>query len=239
MDIIPAIDIIDGKCVRLTKGDYNTKKIYDENPVEVAKSFEAAGLKRLHLVDLDGARSGAVKNWKVLEAISGNTNLIIDFSGGVSTPQQVALAFNLGATIIGIGSLAVSNKDVFLQWLKLHGADKFMLSVDVSQYAVMVKGWTSNSGIDIFQFISEYAIHGLMRMCCTDISKDGMLEGPAVSLYKSILSIHSDICLIASGGVSAIKDVDNLSAIGCNGVNIGKAIFEGKMKLKDLEQVVN
>ncbi|GAB3018064.1 1-(5-phosphoribosyl)-5-[(5-phosphoribosylamino) methylideneamino]imidazole-4-carboxamide isomerase [Niabella terrae] len=235
MQIIPAIDIIEGKCVRLSKGDYQQKKIYNENPLEVARSFEDAGLVRLHLVDLDGAKAGKVKNWKVLEQIAGHTALQIDFSGGISSDENLAIAFNSGATYAAIGSVAVKNEALMLQWMETYGAAHFILGADVLDRKIQVRGWTESTDLDIIDFIRNYKTKGLNRFFCTDISKDGLLEGSATELYRYLLDEVPGIELIASGGVSSLADLEALQAVGCNGAIVGKAIYEQKISLRELE----
>ncbi|HEY4150456.1 MAG TPA: 1-(5-phosphoribosyl)-5-[(5-phosphoribosylamino)methylideneamino]imidazole-4-carboxamide isomerase [Chitinophagaceae bacterium] len=234
MEIIPAIDIIDGKCVRLTQGDYNQKKVYNEHPLEVAKQFEATGLRRLHLVDLDGAKAGAVKNWKVLEAIAGKTSLVVDFGGGIKQEEDLDIVFNSGAELATIGSLAVKNEKLFVQWLQQYGADKFLLGADAKEEKIAVGGWLETTGIWVYDFIERYIRHGVQQVFCTDVSKDGLLEGPSTDLYKEILDRFPSLHFIASGGVSSTKDLESLQKIGCKGVIVGKAIYEGRIKLEDL-----
>ncbi|HEY6975985.1 MAG TPA: 1-(5-phosphoribosyl)-5-[(5-phosphoribosylamino)methylideneamino]imidazole-4-carboxamide isomerase [Chitinophagaceae bacterium] len=232
--IIPAIDIIDGNCVRLTEGDYSQKKIYNEHPLEVAKQFEDAGLKRLHLVDLDGAKAGAVKNWKVLEILASKTSLVIDFGGGIKKEEDVKIVFNSGAALATIGSLAVKNEEEFVKWLLIFGADKFLLGADVKEEKIAVSGWLEKTDIWIYDFIQKYIEHGVQQIFCTDVSKDGKLEGPSIGLYKNIISKFPELHFIASGGVSSIKDLEELKEIGCKGVIVGKAIYEGKISLPGL-----
>jgi phosphoribosylformimino-5-aminoimidazole carboxamide ribotide isomerase len=234
MEIIPAIDIIEGKCVRLTQGDYEQKKIYNEHPLEVAKQFEGAGLKRLHLVDLDGAKAGAVKNWKVLETLASKTSLIIDFGGGIKKEDDVKIIFNSGAALATIGSVAVKNEEEFVKWLLKFGSDKFLLGADVKDEKIAVSGWLETTDILIYDFIQKYIEHGVPQIFCTDVSKDGKLEGPSIDLYKNIISKFPDLHFIASGGVSSIKDLEDLKEIGCKGVIVGKAIYEGKISLREL-----
>jgi phosphoribosylformimino-5-aminoimidazole carboxamide ribotide isomerase len=235
MQLIPAIDIINGKCVRLTQGDYNSMKIYNEQPLEKAKQFEDAGLTRLHLVDLDGAKAGAVKNWKVLEVIAARTELVIDFGGGIKTEKDVDIVFNSGANWATIGSLAVKNESLFVDWLTRYGALRFMLGADVKNEKIAVSGWLETTDIWIYDFIRKYVDHGVTQVFCTDVSKDGLLQGPAVGLYKNIISEFPSLHFIASGGVSSINDLEQLAAIGCNGAIIGKAIYENKISLKELK----
>ncbi len=234
MEIIPAIDIIDGKCVRLTQGDYAQKKIYNEHPLEVAKMFEDAGLRRLHLVDLDGAKAGAVKNWKVLETIAGQTGLVVDFGGGIKTEKDVDIVFNSGAALATIGSLAVKNGPLFVSWLEQYGADKFFLGADVKDEKIAVGGWLETTDRWIYDFIGEYADKGVKQLFCTDVSKDGLLQGPSVELYKNIIGKFPELFFVASGGVSDMRDVEELAVIGCKGVIIGKAIYEGRISLNEL-----
>jgi phosphoribosylformimino-5-aminoimidazole carboxamide ribotide isomerase len=236
MQIIPAIDIIDGKCVRLTEGDYAQKTIYNEDPLEVAKAFEAAGIQRLHLVDLDGAKAGVVKNWKVLESIALNTKLVIDFGGGIKTNDDVALVFERGATLATIGSMAVANPTLFLSWVDVYGADRFFLGADVKDNYIAVNGWMQTSNIAIGSFISDYLAKGISNIFCTDVSKDGRLEGPSTALYRSLIKLFPNLNLVASGGVSSLQDLETLDAIGCAGAIVGKAIYENRISLKSLQQ---
>ncbi len=237
MKIIPAIDIIDGKCVRLTKGDYAQQKIYNENPVEVAKQFEAAGLERVHIVDLDGAKAGKIVNLKVLEDVATATSLTIDFGGGVKNINDVGNIFEAGAAMVTIGSLAVKHPELLEEWLMEFGADKFLIGADVLDEKIKIAGWLEDTGIDITAFIANMLGLGVTNIFCTDISKDGVLEGPAIDLYKKILSDYPDIHLVASGGVSSIKDVKALKEIGCSGAIIGKAIYENRVTLKELSLI--
>jgi len=236
MQIIPAIDIIDGKCVRLTQGDYDQKKIYNEHPLEVAKEFEEAGMQRLHLVDLDGAKAGAVKNWKVLEAIAGKTSLVIDFGGGIKKENDVRIVFDSGAAYATIGSLAVKDETTFVQWLQYFGAGKFLLGADVKDEKIAVGGWLETTDVWVYDFIRKYIEHGVQQIFCTDVSKDGKLEGPSLALYKNIISEFPALHFIASGGVSSMKDLEDLQAIGCKAVIVGKAIYEGRINLRDIRR---
>jgi len=236
MQIIPAIDIIDGKCVRLTQGDYDQKKIYNEHPLEVAKQFEAAGLTRLHLVDLDGAKAGSVKNWKVLETIAGKTSLVIDFGGGIKKETDLQIVFDSGAALATIGSLAVKEEEVFVHWLRAYGANKFLLGADVKDEKIAIGGWLETTNIWIYDFIRKYIGHGIQQIFCTDVSKDGKLEGPSLSLYKNIMTEFPALHFIASGGVSTMKELEELQVIGCKGAIVGKAIYEGRINIKDLIQ---
>lgn len=237
MEIIPAIDIIEGKCVRLTHGDYSQKKIYNEHPLEVARQFEDAGLRRLHLVDLDGAKAGAVKNWKVLETIAGKTSMIVDFGGGIKAEKDVQIVFDSGAALATIGSMAVKEKETFVQWLQKWGAEKFLLGADVKGEKLTISGWLEQTEIWIYDFIEDYIQKGVKQVFCTDVAKDGALEGPSTALYKSIIEKFPDLHFIASGGVSSIDDVYQLKDIGCKGVIIGKAIYEGRVALNDLKKL--
>ncbi len=235
MEIIPAIDIIDGKCVRLTKGDYAEKKIYNEKPLEVALEFEEAGIRRLHLVDLDGAGLGEVRNWKVLETVATKTSLVIDFGGGIKSEKDVTIVFNSGASLATVGSVAVNDRSEFLKWLKKFGVGKFFLGADVKNEKIAIHGWKDVTEISIFSFVRDFADEGVKQIFCTDIEKDGMLEGPSTKLYKKILEQFPEIKLVASGGISAMSDLDELKTAGCSGAIIGKAIYEGKIKLTDLK----
>ena len=236
MRIIPAIDIIDGKCVRLTKGDYNTKKIYNENPLEVAKEFEDNGIKYLHLVDLDGAKSKHIVNHNILESIATKTNLKVDFGGGLKTDKDLKIAFECGAAQITGGSIAANNPDVFLKWLETYGSEKIILGADCKDRKIATNGWMATSKIDVVDFISKFEESNIKYVICTDIAKDGMLQGTSNALYKEILK-KTDVKLIASGGVSSISDLIQLKAMGCEGAILGKAIYEGKIKLKELEEL--
>lgn len=234
MDIIPAIDIIDGKCVRLTKGDFSKQKVYSEDPLEVAKTFQSAGLKRLHIVDLDGAKAGSIQNLKVLESIASGTNLIIDFGGGIKKIEDVRHIFNAGASIVTLGSIAVKRPEIIEEWLLEFGADKILIGADVMDEKIKISGWLEDGGITVFEFIGSMLALGAQNIFCTDISKDGMMMGPSIDLYKKIILEHPGINLIASGGVNSIEDVMQLKDIGCAGAIIGKAIYEEKISLKEL-----
>lgn len=235
MRIIPAIDIIDGKCVRLSKGDYDTKKIYNENPVEVAKEFEDFGIQYLHLVDLDGAKAKKIINQKVIEDIAKNTDLIIDFGGGIRSEEDLQKAFDSGAKKVTLGSIAVVNPELCLAWLEKFGAEKLILGADCLDRKIKTSGWLENSETDVVDFIKEYQKKGFREVVCTDISKDGMLQGPSTSLYQEIID-NSTIELIASGGISNIEDVQKMKEIGCAGTIIGKAIYEGRISLEQLSK---
>ena len=242
MRIIPAIDIIEGKCVRLTKGDYSTTKMYNENPLEVAKQFEDAGIEYLHMVDLEGAKADHVVNYKVLEKVATKTNLKIDFGGGLKSDDDVFIAFNSGAKQITGGSIAVKNTDTFLRWINKYGTQKIILGADCKNEKIAISGWLEESSLEVVQFIQDYQKNGIQYVVCTDISKDGMLQGPSVDLYKKIInqctngSSDQSVKLIASGGVTTFDDVEVLSEIGCDGVIIGKAIYENRISLKELER---
>ena len=232
MRIIPAIDIINGKCVRLTKGDFNTQIIYNENPLEVAKEFEANGIQFLHLVDLDGAKSKHIVNHKVLYEIASKTKLKIDFGGGLKSNEDLIIAFENGASQITGGSIATNNPALFLEWLTIYGADKIILGADCKNRKIATQGWLKSSESDVVDFISGYEQKGIKYVICTDIEKDGMLQGPSNDLYKEVL-VKTRVKLIASGGVTSIQDLEKLKIIGCEGAIIGKAIYENKITLKE------
>ena len=239
MRIIPAIDIIDGKCVRLSKGDYDTKKIYNEHPLEVAKEFEAHGIEYLHLVDLDGAKSKHIVNHKVLEQIASNTSLKIDFGGGLKTDDDLRIAFNSGAQQITGGSIAVKDRVTFINWIQKYGADKIILGADAKDEKVAVSGWLENSEEELIPFIQAYLKEGISYVICTDISKDGMLEGPSFDLYSKIIrEAGPKLKLIASGGISTFDELPKLAEMGCEGTIIGKAIYEGRISMKQLEEFI-
>jgi phosphoribosylformimino-5-aminoimidazole carboxamide ribotide isomerase len=236
IEIIPAIDIIDGKCVRLTKGDYNTKKIYNENPLDVAREFEDHGIRRLHVVDLDGAKAGHIINYKTLEKIAGKTKLTIDFGGGLKTTDDLRIAFESGAQMITGGSIAVKNPEEFTSWIANYGAEKIILGADVKDKMIAVSGWMEDTSEELIPFIQKYYEKRIEKVICTDISKDGMLQGPAINLYKEMLDTIPELYLIASGGVSNIGDIEKLQEAGIPAVIFGKAIYEGKIKMKELER---
>ncbi len=238
MRIIPAIDIIEGKCVRLSKGDYNTKKIYNEDPLEVAKSFEDHGIEYLHLVDLDGAKSKHIVNHNILERIATKTGLKIDFGGGLKTDKDLQIAFDSGANQITGGSIAVKDAQTFESWLQKYGSDKIILGADAKDRRIAVSGWLEDSDKEIIPFIQSYEKKGAKYVICTDISKDGMLEGPSFELYEEILSETRNINLIASGGISEFDELPRLDELGCEGVIIGKAIYENRISLKQLENYI-
>ena len=235
MTIIPAIDIINGKCVRLTNGDFAQQKIYNDDPVEVAKQFADAGLQRLHIVDLDGAKAGRIINLAVLENIAAATNMVIDFGGGVNKITDVENILNAGASMVTIGSLAVKHPEMLEEWLMEFGTDRFLIGADVLDGKIKISGWLEDAGINIFDFVGKLISLGVTNIFCTDISKDGMMAGPSIDLYKKIMEQHPEINLIASGGVSSINDVMRLKEIGCTGAIIGKAIYEGLVPLNPLK----
>jgi phosphoribosylformimino-5-aminoimidazole carboxamide ribotide isomerase len=238
MRIIPAIDIIEGKCVRLSKGDYATKKVYNENPLEVAKNFEAHGIEYLHLVDLDGAKSSHIVNYKILEQIASKTNLRIDFGGGLKSDEDLKIAFESGANQITGGSIAVKDPIIFKKWLKIYGSNKIILGADANNEKIAISGWQEESNEELIPFIQNYQKEGVRYVICTDIAKDGMLEGPSFELYKKILKQAQGIKLIASGGISAFDEIPRLAELGCEGTIIGKAIYENKISLKQLEKYI-
>ena len=234
IELIPAIDIIDGKCVRLTQGDYQSKKVYNENPVEVAKQFAEHGIRRLHVVDLDGAKSAHVVNHKVVEAITASTDMVVDFGGGIKTDEDLKKAFDAGASMVTIGSLAVKHPDTFLRWLEQYGSDHIILGADVKDGQISINGWQEEEGDQLVPFVGKYVEKGVQKVLCTDISKDGMLQGPAVELYQHLLQSFPDLYLIASGGVSCIEDIRALDQAGVPAVVFGKAIYEGRIQLDEL-----
>jgi phosphoribosylformimino-5-aminoimidazole carboxamide ribotide isomerase len=238
MRIIPAIDIIEGKCVRLSKGEYHTKKIYSEAPLEVAKAFEDHGIEHLHLVDLDGAKSKHIVNHKVLETLASKTSLKIDFGGGLKSDSDLRIAFECGASQITGGSIAVHSPKTFLSWIETYGTDKIILGADVKGTLIATNGWLETSELPLLDFVKQYKSKGIQYVICTDISKDGMLEGPAFDLYEKLLS-EIDLKLIASGGISKLEELPHLQKFGCEGVIIGKAIYENRISLKQLEKFIN
>lgn len=238
MRIIPAIDIIDGNCVRLSKGDYATKKIYNENPLEVAKQFEAHGITYVHLVDLDGAKSKHIVNHKILEKIASQTSLKVDFGGGLKTDEDLHIAFESGASQITGGSIAVKNPEIFKNWINVYGPNKIILGADAHHRKIAISGWLEESEDDVVTFIKEYEKEGVHYVICTDISKDGMLEGPSFKLYQEILDSTDRIKLIASGGISTYEELPKLASMGCEGTIIGKAIYENRITLKQLENFI-
>ena len=238
MRIIPAIDIIEGKCVRLSQGDYDTKKIYNENPLEVAKEFEDYGIRYLHLVDLDGAKSKQIINYRTLEELASKTSLQIDFGGGIKSQKDIDIAFECGAKQITGGSIAVQEPEVFTKWIEVYGSEKIILGADCKNRKIATHGWLESSELDVIDFIRDYKQKGISYVICTDIAKDGMLEGTSNELYKEILA-DTDVKLIASGGVSNIEDLYLLKEIGCEGAILGKAIYEGRIKLKELRELIS
>jgi len=238
MKIIPALDIRDGKCVRLTKGDYATQKTYNENPLEVAKQFEASGIEFLHLVDLDGAKSSQIVNYPVLERIASKTSLKIDFGGGLKSGKDVEIAFNSGANQITGGSIAVKNRELFQGWISKYGAERIILGADVSDKKIAISGWQEVTDLELFPFIEGYKALGLNTIICTDIAKDGMLAGTSVELYKEIMTQFPDLNLVASGGVTALEELEVLAVNNIYGAIIGKAIYEGRISLKQLENFI-
>lgn len=236
MQIIPAIDLIDGKCVRLTKGDYDQKKIYNEDPLEVAKSFEDHGITRLHLVDLDGAKARKIVNARVLEKIAGNTSLTIDFGGGVQSDDSIRIAFDSGASQVTGGSIAVRKPEIFRNWLRKYGSERIILGADVLDRKIATSGWQEINDLEVSGFISEYQKEGVKYVICTDISKDGVLQGPSIELYRNLLENLPGIELIASGGVTTVDDLRELKSCGVFGAIIGKAIYENRISLESLKE---
>lgn len=238
MEIIPAIDIIDGKCVRLTQGDYARKKVYNEDPLEVARQFEGAGLRRLHVVDLDGAKAGRIINYRTLERIATHTQLLIDFGGGLKSDEDLRIAFDSGARQITGGTVAVKQPDLFLDWLSRYGAEQIILGSDVRNGHIAVQGWQEESELELFPFLEKFHAQGIRYTICTDVSRDGLLQGSALKLYEEILDRFADLRLIASGGVTSIQEIEQLEEIGCFGVIIGKAIYEERISLSDLTDYI-
>ena len=236
IELIPAIDIIDGKCVRLSQGDYDTKKIYNEKPLEVAKEFEANGIQRLHVVDLDGAKSTHVVNYKVLDAIAGHTSLTIDFGGGIKTDEDLVIAFENGAHMVTLGSVAVKKPKLFKKWLHQYGAEKIILGADVKDNRISVSGWLEEGPQELMPFLTDYTQEGVSKVLCTDISRDGMLQGPSIELYKQVMQRFPTMHLIASGGVSGVDDIIRLDEAGIPAVVFGKALYEGRITMKDLKR---
>lgn len=234
IELIPAIDIIDGKCVRLTQGDYDTKKVYNEDPLEVAMQFEDCGIRRLHVVDLDGARQGRIINYRVLERLATRTGLVIDFGGGLKQEKDLEIAFECGAQMVTGGSIAVKNPEMFTSWLNRFGSEKIILGADAKEKRIAISGWEETTEKELIPFIAGYGEKGVTKVICTDIGRDGMLQGAAVDLYREILDELPSIYLIASGGVSSIADIERLEEAGIPAVIFGKAIYEGKIQLKEL-----
>jgi phosphoribosylformimino-5-aminoimidazole carboxamide ribotide isomerase len=238
IELIPAIDIIDGKCVRLTKGDYATTKVYNEDPLEVALEIESYGLQRLHVVDLDGAKSKHVVNYRVLERIASRTSLKIDFGGGIKSDEDLVIAFENGAQMVTIGSIASQKPELFLKWLNAYGSDKMILGADTRDGFISVNGWLEESRQELLPYLGEYIKHGVKNVLCTDIHKDGMLQGPSIGLYKQIMSAYPTLHLIASGGVSSLDDIRQLNEAGIPAVVFGKALYEGCFTLKELSEFI-
>ena len=234
IELIPAIDIINGQCVRLTKGDYNQKKVYNNNPVEVAIHFEELGFKRLHVVDLDGAKSKHIVNDGVLKEITKATNLVVDFGGGIKTKDDIEKAFEAGASMVTVGSVAVTNRQLFLDWIEIYGAERLILGADVRNGKISINGWKEDSSEELLPFLKHYVDKGVKNVLCTEISKDGTLQGPAIDLYKDIMKAYPDMHLIASGGVSSNDDITDLNKAGIPAVVFGKAFYEGKIDIKSL-----
>lgn len=235
IELIPAIDIIEGKCVRLTQGDYTTKKVYNEDPLEVAKMFEDNGIQRLHVVDLDGAKAGQIINYRILERVATRTSLVIDFGGGLKRDEDLHIAFESGAQMITGGSIAVKNPEMFTSWISKFGSEKIILGADAKDKKIAISGWEETTAQDLIPFIQAYHEKGITKVICTDISKDGMLQGPSIDLYKEIKE-EVPVHIIASGGVGSIEDIEKLEEAGIPSVIFGKAIYEGKIKLKDLQR---
>lgn len=239
IQLIPAIDIIDGKCVRLSQGDYEQKKVYSEDPVEVALQLEAHGISRLHVVDLDGARSHHIVNYRTLNAIATRTTLTIDFGGGVKSDEDLQIAFDNGAQLVTGGSIAVTNPQRFVSWIERYGAERIILGADVKERRIAVNGWKEETAEPLMPFLQRYVEQGIRQVICTDISCDGMLQGPSVALYREILQVHPDLLLVASGGVSCMEDIRTLHEAGVPAVIFGKALYEGHITLKEIEQFIS
>lgn len=238
IELIPAIDIIDGKCVRLSQGNYDSKKVYNENPLEVAKEFEAYGIRRLHVVDLDGAASQHVVNYRTLEQIATQTSLTIDFGGGIKTSGDIEIAFDSGAEMITLGSVSVKHPELFDEWLQTYGNEKIILGADVKDNRIAINGWKEESPQELMPFLNQHINKGVTKVLCTDISRDGMLKGPALDLYRSIMEAHPELHLIASGGISGMEDILKLDEAGIPAVVFGKAIYEGRISLKELSRYI-
>lgn len=238
IEIIPAIDMIEGKCVRLTQGDYSTRKVYNEDPLEVAKAFEDAGIRRLHVVDLDGAKAGHIVNYRTLEKLAGHTSLTIDFGGGLKRTEDVEIAFDCGAQMVTGGSIAVKDPETFTAWIARFGSERIILGADAKDRRIAISGWEEATDAELLPFIRNYREQGIEKVICTDISRDGMLEGPAVDLYKEILEAAPGTYLIASGGVSSVADIERLAEAEVPAVIFGKALYEGRLSLKELKRFV-
>ncbi len=239
IELIPAIDVIDGKCVRLSQGEYDSKKIYNENPLEVAKEFEAHGLKRLHVVDLDGAASKHVVNYRTLELLAEHTSLVIDFGGGIKTDDDLRIAFNSGAQMVTVGSVAVKEPALFEKWLDKYGSERVILGADTKNGKIAVNGWKEESQTELMPFLGQYIKKGVTKVLCTDISCDGMLQGPSTALYRHIMEVYPDLYLIASGGVACTDDIRKLEEAGIPAVVFGKALYEGRISLKELTSFIS
>lgn len=238
MELIPAIDLIEGKCVRLTQGDYSTRKVYNEDPLEVALQFESVGIDRLHVVDLDGAKAGHIVNYNVLERLASRTRLIIDFGGGLKSDEDLRIAFDCGAQMITGGSIAVKNPERFLTWLEKYGGERVILGADAKDKKIAVSGWEEGTNLDLIPFVKDYQAKGVQKIICTDISRDGMLQGPAIDLYKEIKEEVEGLYIIASGGVSSMRDIECLDEAGIPAVIFGKAIYEGRIQMNEIEKYV-
>ena len=238
IELIPAIDIIGGKCVRLSQGDYESRKVYNENPLEVARMLEAGGIRRLHLVDLDGAASAHIVNYRVLEKIATGTSLAVDFGGGVKSDEDLRIAFESGAQMVTGGSIAVRNPELFIRWIEKYGPERIILGADVKDRRIAVGGWKEESAVELFSFLDNYRRQGVSKVICTDISRDGMLQGPSLGLYKELLEHAPDLYLIASGGVSSVDDIYRLEENGVPAVVFGKALYEGRITLDDLSPLL-
>ena len=238
IELIPAIDIIDGKCVRLSQGDYAQKTVYSSQPEEMAKLFEGSGVKRLHVVDLDGAKSKHIVNYKVLERIATQTNLVIDFGGGLKSDEDLRIAFESGAAMVTGGSIAVKEPETFLSWINRYGADKIILGADAKDKKIAVSGWLENSDLELIPFVDEYLKLGVKKCITTDISKDGMLKGPSIELYKEMQQVLPELYIIASGGVSSMADIEALDEASIPAVIFGKAFYEGRITIKDIENYI-
>ena len=238
MELIPAIDLIEGKCVRLTQGDYSTQKVYNEDPLEVALQFESVGIERLHVVDLDGAKAGHIVNYNVLERLASRTRLIIDFGGGLKSDEDLRIAFDCGAQMITGGSIAVKNPERFLTWLEKYGGERVILGADAKDKKIAVSGWEEGTDLDLIPFVKDYREKGVQKIICTDIGRDGMLQGPAIDLYKEIKEEVGGLYVIASGGVSSMADIERLDEAGIPAVIFGKAIYEGRIRMSEIEKYV-
>ena len=234
IELVPAIDLIEGKCVRLTQGDYTTQKIYNEDPLEVAKQFEGNGIRRLHVVDLDGAREGHIVNYRILERLATRTSLIIDFGGGLKAEGDLEIAFESGAQKVTGGSIAVKQPEIFTSWITKFGSERIILGADAKEKKIAISGWKEKTDLELIPFIESYYNKGITQVICTDIARDGMLQGPSIDLYQEILDAVPNLTLIASGGVSSVADIERLQEAGIPAVIFGKAIYEGRIKLKDL-----